>query len=86
MKSIIKVPDKSICHGIKKSELMQRIADGCGSKIPSFLTSESGMPHDNPLKAKGKKIMSNMRRQYGSKKGKEVFYASKNAKKITGVD
>lgn len=39
-----------------------------------------------PLTEKGKKIMSNMKSQYGSKKGKQVFYASKNKGKITGVE
>jgi hypothetical protein len=39
-----------------------------------------------PLTAKGEKILSGMTEQYGEKRGKEVFYASKNAGKITGVD
>lgn len=39
-----------------------------------------------PLTSKGKKIMRAMRKQYGSEKGKEVFYASKNKGKISGVD
>lgn len=39
-----------------------------------------------PLTSKGKKIMGAMRKQYGSEKGKEVFYASKNKGKISGVD
>jgi hypothetical protein len=39
-----------------------------------------------PLTEKGEKIMSSMKAKYGSKKGEEVFYASKNAGKITGVD
>jgi hypothetical protein len=39
-----------------------------------------------PLTKKGKEIMSSMKSQYGSKKGKQVFYASKNAGKIHGVD
>ena len=39
-----------------------------------------------PLTEKGEKILSNMKSQYGEKKGKEVFYASKNAGKISGVD
>ena len=39
-----------------------------------------------PLTKKGKEIMSSMKSQYGSKKGKQVFYASKNAGKISGVD
>jgi hypothetical protein len=39
-----------------------------------------------PLTEKGEKIMAGMKKQYGPEKGKEVFYASKNAGKITGVD
>ncbi len=39
-----------------------------------------------PLTKKGKKIMSSMVREYGAKKGKGVFYASRNAGKIKGVD
>lgn len=39
-----------------------------------------------PLTKKGKKVMSSMKEQYGEKKGKQVFYASKNAGKITGVE
>jgi hypothetical protein len=39
-----------------------------------------------PLTAKGEKILAGMKKQYGEKKGKQVFYASKNAGKITGVD
>ncbi len=38
-----------------------------------------------PLTAKGQKIMANMKRQYGDKKGEQVFYASVNSGKITGV-
>jgi hypothetical protein len=39
-----------------------------------------------PLTEKGKKIKSNMEKQYDPEKGEEVFYASKNKGKITGVD
>lgn len=39
-----------------------------------------------PLTKKGNKIMGSMRKQYGAKKAKQVFYASRNAGKITGVD
>ena len=39
-----------------------------------------------PLTKKGTKIMKAMKGQYGSKKGKQVFYASKNKGKIKGVD
>lgn len=39
-----------------------------------------------PLTEKGEKIKGAMEKQYGEKKGEQVFYASKNAGKITGVD
>ena len=39
-----------------------------------------------PLTEKGKKIMKSMKKQYGNKKVEAVFYASKNKKKIKGVD
>lgn len=39
-----------------------------------------------PLTEKGQKIKENMKEEYGSEKGEKVFYASKNAGKITGVD
>ena len=39
-----------------------------------------------PLTPKGKKIMKSMKKQYGKKKGEQVFYASKNKGKIKRVD
>jgi hypothetical protein len=39
-----------------------------------------------PLTAKGTKIMANMTKEYGAKKGKQVFYASRNKGTIKGVD
>ncbi len=39
-----------------------------------------------PITPKGKEIMSAMKNEYGSKKGEQVFYASKNAGKIKGVE
>lgn len=38
-----------------------------------------------PLTKKGKKILANMKKEYGTKKGKQVFYASANKGTITGV-
>ena len=40
----------------------------------------------SPLTKKGTKIMNNMKQEYGAKKAKRVFYASRNAGKIKGVD
>lgn len=39
-----------------------------------------------PLTEKGQKIMSSMKRQYGDKKGEQVFYASRNKGRIEGVE
>lgn len=39
-----------------------------------------------PLTAKGKKILKRMRKQYGAKKAKQVFYAMINEGKLTGVE
>lgn len=39
-----------------------------------------------PLTSKGSEIKNSMIKEYGEKKGNSVFYASKNAGKITGVD
>lgn len=38
-----------------------------------------------PLTEKGKKILKSMKKQYGAKKGKQVFYASQNKGTITGT-
>jgi hypothetical protein len=39
-----------------------------------------------PLTNKGEKILSGMEKEYGAKKGEEVFYASRNKGTISGVD
>ena len=39
-----------------------------------------------PLTEKGEKILHNMEREYGKKKGESVFYASRNKGTIKGVD
>jgi hypothetical protein len=38
-----------------------------------------------PLSAKGEKILRAMKKQYGSKRGKQIFYASQNKGTITGT-
>jgi len=38
-----------------------------------------------PLTKKGKKILANMGKTYGPKKGKAVFYASENKGTIKGT-
>jgi hypothetical protein len=39
-----------------------------------------------PLTKKGTKIKRSMQKTYGKKKGERVFYASKNAGRIKGVE
>jgi len=39
-----------------------------------------------PLTKKGTKILRNMRKEYGPKKGESVFYASRNKGTIKGVE
>lgn len=39
-----------------------------------------------PLTKKGAKIKRAMQKTYGKKRGERVFYASKNAGKIRGVE
>ncbi len=39
-----------------------------------------------PLTKKGSKIMSAMKKEYGKKRGEQVFYASRNKGKIKGVE
>ena len=39
-----------------------------------------------PMTKKGSKIMKAMKKQYGAKKGKGVFYASRNKGTIKDVD
>lgn len=39
-----------------------------------------------PLNKKGEKIKKNMEKEYGAKKGEQVFYASLNKGTVTGVE
>jgi hypothetical protein len=39
-----------------------------------------------PLTAKGKKVMKSMKKTYGEKKAKQVFYAMQNEGKLKGVE
>jgi hypothetical protein len=39
-----------------------------------------------PLTSKGTRILGAMKKQYGSKRGESVFYASRNKGAITGVE
>jgi hypothetical protein len=39
-----------------------------------------------PLTKKGRHVMRQMKKSYGAKKGEQVFYATKNAGKLKGVE
>jgi hypothetical protein len=39
-----------------------------------------------PLTKKGKKILSEMKKEYGAKKGESVFYASINKGRVKGAE
>lgn len=39
-----------------------------------------------PLTEKGNKTLASMKKTYGAKKGKEVFYASINSGKLKGME
>ena len=38
-----------------------------------------------PLTNKGRKVLTAMKKEYGSEKGKQVFYASANKGRLTNV-
>ena len=38
-----------------------------------------------PITKTGKKIMSNLKKEYGEKKGKQIFYAMENKGTIKGA-
>jgi hypothetical protein len=40
------------------------------------------MPIDKYYKGNGDEVMSNMTKEYGAKKGKSIFYATANKKKM----
>ena len=63
----------------------QRKFDGSGMGIGNFRNGKDIFTQD-PLTEKGKEIMGAMKKQYGEKKGEQVFYASKNKGAISGVD
>ena len=44
------------------------------------------MPVSGYFGGHGSEVMSNMKKQYGDKKGKSVFYATANKRKKQGVD
>jgi hypothetical protein len=69
---------KGIMQGDKRSVI--------ATVTEKFFSGIEKFPAQNPLTKKGNEIMESMKKEYGSKKGKQVFYASKNKGKIKGVD
>ncbi len=53
--------------------------------MATLKVGDKGNRKDIPLTAKGKKILTKMQDEYGKKKGEDVFYASANKGRITGV-
>ena len=49
-----------------------------GQGDSKMMRTPSHFPPNNPLTATGKKVMTSMTKQYGTKKGKQVFYATMN--------
>lgn len=43
------------------------------------------MPLSKYFKGSGEKVMRSMKKKYGEKKGKQVFYATANKKDMTGA-
>lgn len=44
-----------------------------------------GRKFNMPLNKAGNKMMNNMKKQYGDKKGKQVFYAMENQDRVPGM-
>jgi 8-oxo-dGTP pyrophosphatase MutT (NUDIX family) len=72
--------------------------DKLGDEVPhgegTAASDATGDPNDapnaemamDPLTDKGREIMAAMKKEYGETKGERVFYASRNAGRIKGVD
>ena len=67
-----------------EEEAKKRLAQLTTSDSASF--DEVDFLTLDPLTDKGKEIMAAMKEQYGAEKGEQVFFASKQAGKLTGVD
>ena len=78
MKNTMKMDSRSMAkEGMQK---MHSIIMTTAGESPMMM-ADSGMPHNNPLTSSGKKVMEAMHKQYGSEKGKKVFYATMNKQK-----
>lgn len=70
----VKMPMHDVMHGKKEHPMMM-----AEKGMKEFMhPAKMGNLPGNPLTRTGEKVMRNMQEGYGSKKGKEVFYASMN--------
>ena len=76
MKGSPNMMNKDITHNMREVLLAQGETH--------WMMKPGNFPPDNPLTAKGEKVMGSMMKQYG-KRGKQVFYASAQKGKIKGV-
>lgn len=74
------------CSGLVDIKGYNRVVKDSQQALGFALSQTSSMEGGMPLTEKGTKILAAMKKQYGEKKGESVFYASKNAGKISGVD
>lgn len=73
-----------------KAKMDEMMVKAHGRKMPSMMMAHQGASEfmgghsqfltGNPMTATGGKVMENMMKEYGSKKGKQVFYATMNKK------
>ena len=52
-----------------------------GIPVNEWFTKENNMP----LTKKGKKVKKEFEKEYGKKKGEQVFYATENKRKMKGL-
>ena len=79
--------DKMMMNKAKMDEMMTKAH---GRKMDSvmmahqgaseFMGGHSAFPAQNPLTKTGGKVMEGIMKEYGTKKGKQVFYATMNKK------
>lgn len=79
----MRIKKQKVAHQVNKihgANIDHRVLATAGANM--FYNAPSDVfPPGNPITAKGSQVMKNMRKSYGAKKGKQVFYASINAKK-----
>lgn len=51
-----------------------------------WVNGDISVPISKYFKGHGSQVLANMKKEYGSKKGKRVFYATANKKHLTAKD